>query len=195
MMARCSDPIDSAVLADYWLARLPVSDEDAVENHLMQCDSCGKRLREVIALAEGLRTLARDGSLRMIVSETMLSRAAEEGRTVRQYSTHPGGSVQCTVTAGDDFLIGRLAADLSGVRRVDLSVCDRAGVEQLRLADIPVNSEAGSVVLQESITMAKAAPSNTMVMRLISVEDSGEERQLGEYTFNHTRCLPGPGSI
>ena len=46
----CSRPIDAAVLADYWLAALPSAEEEAVEEHLLSCDPCGARLREVIAL-------------------------------------------------------------------------------------------------------------------------------------------------
>jgi hypothetical protein len=194
MTANCSTPVDVAVLSDYWMDKLQGPEEESIEEHLMQCDSCGERLRGVIALAEGIRRLAQTGSLRMIVSEKLLTLAEENGRKVRQYTSQPGGSVQCTVTPEDDFLVGRLAADLSGVKRVDLSICDVAGMELLRLADIPVNAAAGSVVLQESITAAKAAPTNTMIMRLLSVEDSGDERPLGEYTFNHTRSMPGPAS-
>lgn len=190
----CVSPIDAAVLADYWTGGLAGSGEESVEEHLLGCDPCGARLREVIALAEGVRGLAREGSLRMVVSDTFLKRAAEEGLRVRQYAPPPGGGVQCTVTGEDDILIGRLAADLSGVRRVDLCICDERGVESLRLPDIPVNPGAGSVAFQESITFAKAAPTNKMIMRLVAFDDAGSERLLGEYTFNHTRTLPGPGA-
>jgi hypothetical protein len=187
----CSNPIDAAVLADYWLAALAESKEEAVEEHLLDCDQCGQRLREVIALAEGVRKLAREGSLRMIVSDAFLKRAAEEGLRVRQYAPSRGGSVECTVTAEDDILIGRLAANLSGANRVDLCICDERGVEKLRLPDIPVHSGASSVIYQESITFAKALPTNTMIARLVAFDDAGSERLLGEYTFNHTRSLPG----
>src|SRR5262245_4771167 len=119
----CQNPIDPAVLADYWLAGLTTSEEETVEQHLLACDRCGDRLREVIALAKGVRKLAREGSLDMIVSESFLKRAADEGLRVRQYAPPPGGDVQCTVTDEDDILIGRLAADLSGARRVDLCLC------------------------------------------------------------------------
>ena len=190
----CSNPIDAAILADYWIATLSSSEEEAVEKHLLDCDRCGERLREVIALAEGVRDVAREGSLRMIVSDAFLNRAAEEGLHVRQYAPPSGGSVECTVTAEDDFLIGRLAANLSGVTRVDLCICDETGVEQLRLADIPVRSRASSVIYQESITFAKAAPSNKMIARLVTFDEAGSEHLLGEYTFNHTRSLPGPGA-
>jgi hypothetical protein len=189
----CSHPIDAAVLADYWLAALAKPEEEAVEEHLFTCDECGARLREVIALAEGVRKLAREGCLRMVVSDTFLKRAAEEGLRVREYAPRAGGGVQCTVTAEDDLLIGRLAANLSGAKRVDLCICDERGVEQLRLPDIPVQSGASNVVYQESITFAKAAPTNKMIVRLIAFDEAGGERLLGEYTFNHTRSLPGPG--
>jgi hypothetical protein len=193
-LAKYAKPIDAAVLADYWLAVLPEAEEEVVEEHLFQCDECGVKLREVISLANGLRHLAREGSLRMVVSDEFLKRAAEEGLRVREYAPPAGGSVQCTVTAEDDILIGRLAADLKGARRVDLSFSDEQGTEQRRLRDIPVNPSAGRVIVQESITFAKAAPTSKMILRLLNVDEAGGEKLLGEYTFNHTRSLPGPGA-
>jgi hypothetical protein len=190
----CSNPIDAAVLGDYWLNALTSSDEAAIEEHLFECDNCGERLREVIALAEGIHELAREGSLRMVVSDVFLNRASAQGLRVRQYAPSPGGSVECTVTADDDLLIGRLAANLSGVKRVDLCIYDDTGVEKLRLPDIPIRSGASSVIYQESITFAKAAPTNKMIIRLVTFDEAGIELQLGEYTFNHTRSLPGPGA-
>lgn len=190
----CSDPIDAAVLADYWLAALAGSEEETVELHLLACDECGARLREVIALAEGVRKLAREGSLRMVVSGAFVKRAAKEGVRVREYAPPPGGGVECTVTAEDDILIGRLAANLSGAKRVDLCICDERGIEQLRLPDIPVHSGTSSVVYQESITFAKAMPTSKLIARLVTFDEAGRERLLGEYTFNHTRSLPGPGA-
>src|SRR5512141_205442 len=93
---KCPNPIDAAVLADYWVGALGKSDEEAVEEHLFDCDLCGTHLREVIALAEGIRDLAREGSLRMVVSDAFLRRAAEEGLRIREYAPARGGSVQCT---------------------------------------------------------------------------------------------------
>jgi hypothetical protein len=190
---KCANPIDAGVLADYWLAALASHEEEAVEEHLFSCDGCGQRLREVLALAEGIRALAREGSLRMFVSDAFLRRAAESGLRVRQYGVRPGGRVECTVTAEDDILIGRLAANLSGISRVDFCMCDETGAERLRMEDVPVDSETSSVIFQESITFAKAMPSSRMIVRLVGFDEGGSERPLGEYTFNHTRSLPGPG--
>jgi len=157
------------------------------------CDRCGDRLREVIALSEGLRTLARSGSLRVVVSDQFVQRAVEAGLRVREYGPPLGGSVPCTVAADDDLLVARLAADLSGAMRVDLSFCDAHSVERQRMTDIPIRGDAGTVIYQESITFAKASPSNTMIARLVAVDAEGAERLLGEYTFHHTRTIPGPG--
>jgi hypothetical protein len=33
-----------------------------------------------------------------------------------------------------------------------------------------------------------------MIARLVAVDEEGSEGLLGEYTFNHTRTLPGPGA-
>jgi hypothetical protein len=189
----CTDRIDAAALADYWLGALRGREEEAVEEHLFGCDECGARLREMMALVEGVRRLAREGSLRMVVSDAFLKRAAEEGLRVREYALPAGGEVQCTVTAEDDLLIARLAADMSGAKRVDLSICDGNGVERLRLPDIPMRSGASSVVYQESITFAKASPDNEMIVRLVALGEAGGERLLGEYAFHHRRSLPGPG--
>ncbi len=190
----CSNPIEAEVLSDYWLAALPSVEAEAVEEHLFACDGCARRLQHVIAMAEGIRNLAREGSLQIVVSDAFLRRAAEEGLRVRQYAPPRGGSVQCTVTAEDDILIGRLAVNLGRARRIDVSICDGSGVEQLRMRDIPANPNVGEVILQESITFIKDAPTTTMIVRLVDVDDAGGERLLGEYTFNHTRSMPGPAA-
>ena len=101
--------------------------------------------------------------------------------------------MECTVTAEDDILIGRLGANVTGAKRVDLCFCEERGVQQRRLPGIPAHSGTSSVVFQESITFAKAMPTTKTIARLVAVDEAGGERVLGEFTFNHTRSLPGPG--
>jgi hypothetical protein len=186
--------LDTALLADYWLGLLGKDEEEQFEEHLFGCEECSGQLGAVQAMSEGVRALAREGSLLMVVSESFLSRAAGQGLHIREYESPAGGSVQCTVTAEDDLLVGRLAANLSAAQRVDLSIGDLEGKELSRLVDIPFDTGSTSVLWQQPITYAKAAPSGSMVVRLLDVHDSGVERLLGEYTFHHTRTLPGPGA-
>ena len=188
--ADCARPIDPAVLMDYWIGVVAPAEADAIEEHLFGCDSCGGRLRKTIALAESLRVLARSGSLVVVTSDQFVKHAAESGQRVREYAPPAGGGVQCTVSIDDDFLVARLAAELAGAARVDLSWCDGEGVEFLRMSDIPVRADGADVVCQQSITMAKAAASGVMIARLVSVE-SDHERLLGEFAFHHTRTIPG----
>ena len=190
----CSKPVDPAVLSDYWLALLTDTEEEAVEEHLLACDECGRRLREVVAIAEGVRKLAREATLMMIVTDAFVERAAEQGMRVREYALPAGGRVNCTVTAEDDLLIGRLAANLSLAKQIDLSICNAEGQEKIRLKDIPVHQDAGSVIFQQPLGYAKAAPSETMIARLVAVDEFEGEELLGEYTFNHIRTMPGPGA-
>jgi hypothetical protein len=88
--------------------------------------------------------------------------------------------------------VARLAIDLADAPRVDLSWCDPGGAELRRMTDIPIRADAGSVICQQSITWAKASPSSSMTARLLAVDKHGDERLLGEYTFHHTRTIPGP---
>ena len=60
------------------------------------------------------------------------------------------------------------------------------------MMDIPVRTEAGGVILHESVPFAKMSPSTTMIARLLAVDTEGDERLLGEYTLQHTRTIPGP---
>jgi hypothetical protein len=120
--------------------------------------------------------------------------AVAAGFRVREYTAAPGDVVQCTVAADDHFLVARLAADLRDASRVDLSFSMPGRGEVERLADVPIDAVAGRVVFSESIAFAKASPDNTMMMRLLAVDDDGAERLLGEYTFHHTRTIPSaPG--
>lgn len=189
----CAAPIGDAILADYWAGVLAAPDEETVELHLFDCDSCGARLHDAIALAEGVRGLVREGRLALVVSDAFLRRLAQDGLQVREYAAAPGGSVNCTVGADDVVVAGRLAADLRAVRGVDLSICDERGTEQFRRSDIPVSPDADSVIFHEAVTFLKSAPTFTMVVKLVAV-DADSERPIGEYTFNHTRTLPGPGA-
>ena len=181
----CTHPLDSGSLADYWLALLPATEEASLEEHLLGCADCSERLEEIAALADGIRQLARSGSLRLIVTQSFLDLAASQGLRVRQYAPPAGGSVNCTVTAQDDLLIGRLAADLSSAERVDVSLCSADGSERGRLRDIPFRRAHTDVIFNEPIQAARALASGVLLVKLVAVEGQGE-RVLADYTFNHT---------
>ena len=182
----CASPIEAVLLADYWLADLRPAEESAIEEHLMGCETCSRELEHIVALASGIRKLARQGALKMVVTEEFLDRMAREGRRIRQYAPPSGGSVQCTVTSADHFLVSRLAADLRGVERLDLVLCDAAGNERQRFADIPFRAAPdASVFLNYPVHIARQEPAYTLIMKLMAVTPQGD-RLMGEYSFHHT---------
>jgi hypothetical protein len=181
----CAAPVALATLVDYWLAELPAADEQRIEEHLLGCAACTQRLGDLAATAGDIRTLIRQGVVRTVITGALLERLAREGLRVKEYALAAGGSVQCTVTADDDLVATRLAVDMRGVARLDLSMCDAAGNEQDRLEDLPVSVFAREVVVLQQMARLRALPARVNRVRLLAVDDAGE-RLLGEYTFIHT---------
>ena len=181
----CTNPIDPNVLADYWLAELPEAEERALEEHLFSCGECSQQLQSMAQLGDAIRTLAKQGNLPLIVTQDFLDRLRRNGFRTREYSVPAGGRVECTVTAQDDFLIGRMAANLRDVERLDLAMCEPSGEERLRLRDIPFRADSTEVILNYPVGLARRSGRDLLVMKLLAVTEQNE-RLLGEYTFNHT---------
>jgi len=184
-LPRCKHPLAPRLLADYWLEELTSSDEERVEEHLFSCAECSAELQSLVELIEAIRELTRKGAVAVIMSEPFLEKLRGEGLNLRQYRVDPGGKVACTITDQDDLVISRLAADLTGAKRVDISHCDEEGNERGRVRDVPFTRAGREVVFAQSSPVLRALGKERIRMRLIAVDDS-EERVLGEYTFDHT---------
>ena len=185
---RCARPLEMTALSDYWIGAMPPEDREPVELHLLECDECGGRLLEIVALAEGTRQLAREGALRVVLNRTFLDRAAQEGLRIRQYAPPRGGGVQCTVTQNDDLVVARLAletaVDLTNVQSVDLAMCDPNGREMMRLRDVPFQAASKEIILNEPIAGLRTFTMEVLLVKMLAMDPRGE-RLLGEYTFNH----------
>jgi hypothetical protein len=182
----CANPIDFDSLVAYWLGEVPEAREATLEEHFFGCAHCAARLEGLAALAAGVRAAVRDGSVGMVVSAPFVEAMKQAGLSLREYRVEPGGSVNCTIRAADDAVVSRLRAPLAGVKRLDF-VRMRGGEPEERLADVPFDAEAGEVLVIPSAAWLKTMPAFTMRMRLIAVGESGE-RQVGDYTFNHSPC-------
>lgn len=167
-------------LVDYWFGE---REDPALEEHLFECEQCTARLEELAALGEGIRKAFRRGALHAVLSREFVERLKREGLRLREYRVPAGGSVNCTLTAQDDFVFSRLEAPLAGVERLDLVVSGPLG--EATLEDIPFDPAAGEVLFCPSAAALRAMPAHTKRMRLVAVE-AGGPRTLGEYTFVHT---------
>jgi hypothetical protein len=184
MSGDCPRALEPATLVDYWFGDAAPAEEARVEEHLMECDGCGGRLRALLALGEGVRRAAHEGMVHVVVTPAFLETAAREGLRTREYRVTPGGRVACTVTPDDDLLITRLQADLTGVSRLDLVTIWEEGPDQ-RLEDVPVPADARELLIAQPMPALRTLGPTVLRMRLLAQERSGE-RLLGEYTFAHT---------
>jgi hypothetical protein len=188
-MTSCLRPLPEDLLAEYWSGELDPDREVLVEQHVLACGVCSARLESLVEIAHGIRLLARRGELRVVLTPEFIARLEREGLRVRQYSPKAGDSVQCTITTQDDLLVGRLAADLTGLTRVDVVLCDASGKEWGRVEDIPFRAAPTDVVLNEPAGAARRYGHQVLIVKLIGADAEGE-RLIGEYRFNHS---PTPG--
>jgi hypothetical protein len=181
----CLRPLGWDLLAEYWSAELDPTREPYVEDHLLGCGLCSARLEWLVETADGIRTLARSGELRVVLSREFVARLEREGLRVRQYAVKGGSSVECTITSQDDLLVGRLAADLSAFTRVDAVFCDASGTEWGRASDIPFRAALTEVVLNEPASRARKFGHDVMIVKLVGIGAKGDQT-VGEYRFNHS---------
>jgi hypothetical protein len=181
----CKNPIDFETLVAYWLGEVPEQREATLEEHLFGCAHCTKRLEGLAALAAGVRAAVKDGKVSMVVSAPFVEAMKQAGLCLREYRLEPGGSVNCTIGADDHAVISRLRAPLAGVTRLDVVRIRGGGEPEERLADVPFDAETGEVLMIPSAAWLKTMSAFTMRMRLIAVGEGGE-KQIGDYTFNHS---------
>ena len=190
--ARCHSPLDWESLLSYWLGELDPEREAGIEEHYLGCNACSRRLEQLAAMARELRVLAGNSSVDLVVSEEFVRRVSTKGLRVREYRVPPNGSVNCTVTPEDDFVVAHLEACLDDVQRVDMVYLDSDGGDPIRHEDIPFIARSGAVVLSTCIDTLRAMPETTLRLRLLAVGNDGE-RSLGEYRFHHRPHRAPPG--
>jgi anti-sigma factor RsiW len=176
---------DFAKLVEFWFGELTPEDEERLEEHLLDCAHCSEQLGELVELGTGVSSVFRSGALRAVISPAFLQKMKIAGMRLREYRVAPGSSVDCTVTAADDAVVGRLQASLTGVARLDLALLTERGEVRSRLQDIPFDPVAGEVLFCPSAAKLKQLPAHTDVVRLIAVDEAGD-RLLADYTFVHT---------
>ena len=138
----------------------------------------------MVALAGGIREAFARGALHLFVTEGFVRRLDEQGTPMRKYRVPRNGSVNCTLLPEDRFVVARLEVPLAGVTRVDATF-DLEGQSQA-FPDIPFDAARGSVILVPWAAALREMPSHRAQLRLVAVEGEAE-RELGTYTFNHTR--------
>jgi hypothetical protein len=188
-MTECATPIPLASVVDYWLGEHPETDE--LEEHLMACAACSARLERLATIAEGVRRLVRGGRLPLILTSALLARLQTEGVRIRQHRADPGGRTVCTAGPDDDLVTMCLSGDFRAGERIDVVIADPPELAG-RLEDVPVDREAGQIILALPGTAIRPLPAHLGTIRVLAVGDEGD-RAIGEYTLDHRPWAPGRG--
>jgi hypothetical protein len=187
-MTTCKAPVAFEDLTAYWLGEMETKEAERLEEHVFGCAHCAQRLEWLSALSDGVRAAVRAGRVGLFVSKRFVEALVQAGLHLREYHLDAGGSVDCTIRAGDDGVLSHIRAPLANAKRVDVLWRVSAGGQESeeRVADVPFDPAAGEVLFLPAAAALKAMPSHTLRARLVAIEEAGE-RPLGEYTFRHTR--------
>jgi len=181
-------PTDCSMSRDellaWWLGELDAAAEARLDAHMFACAVCAARLTALLALGDAIRRETLSGSFGFVVPAAFVGRMRAAGLRLREYTVEPGGSVNCTIGPGDDFVVSHLHAPLAGVPRLDV-ILDDPTLGRFRLDDVPFDPQAGALTVVPSAQFLRSLGVTQQRMRLIAVTDA-QERVLGEYTFNHT---------
>lgn len=179
--AACTTPV-SELLA-YWLGEVDAADEARIDEHLFGCAACAARLRALVALGAAIRRETLRGDFGFIASAAFVRRLQDAGLKVREYALEPGGSVACTITPEDDFVVSHLRAPLGGVQRLDVLI-DDSSTGPHRVSDVTFDAAAGELTYVPSATFLRTLRHAQQRVRLVAV-DGADERVVADYTFNH----------
>ena len=182
-MTRASCTTQSQELLEYWLGELDEARELNLDEHLFACAACSARLRAIVDLGAAIRHEFVSGQFAFVTSTPFIRRIKDAGLRVREYDLAPGGSVSCTVTPDDDFVVAYLRAPLRELRRLDVLIDDTTSGKH-RADDVAFDPEVDSVALVTSTAYLRTLKHSQQRVRLVAV-DGVEERVLGDYTFNH----------
>ncbi len=175
-------------LMAYWLGELDSEfdrgHERRLEEHLFACAACTERLRAVVALGGAIRAELLRGTFNFVTSASFIRRIKDAGWQVREYDLEAGGSVACTVTPDDHFVVSYLHAPLRGVRRLDVLIDDSTSGKH-RANDVAFDPESGTLAAVTSTAYLRTLSHSQQRVRLVAV-DGADERVIADYTFNHS---------
>jgi anti-sigma factor RsiW len=166
---------------DYLAGDLPDDDATRFEDHLFECDECGRVVDELRTTADGLRALVAAGKVAMSAAPALLEQLEKDGVRVRHHRAGPAGPVPCWVAADDDYVASHLPGDFTGLDSVDVVTIRADGVEMRRVRGVPVAPGDREVTMLTAGDAIRAFASVTFRYVVLA-----GERVVAEYVFEHT---------
>jgi putative zinc finger protein len=180
----CSAPIGFADVVDYWAGDLTQAEEDRIEQHVFSCADCARELAAAQTLARDIASVAREGRLHSVVTDSILNRLAADGVRIRTYTLEGSGVVPCAVWADDDLVVSRIRADFEGADSVTIVTRQASGEEIARVSDIALLPGQHEILNAFSAAHLRKLPA-TRVHVTVTGQTGSEERTIAEYTLEH----------
>jgi hypothetical protein len=180
----CSAPIGFADVVDYWAGDLTAAEEDRIDDHVFTCAACARELAAAEGLARGIATMAREGRLHTVVSDSILNRLSADGVRIRMFTLEGSAIVPCAVWADDDLIVSRIRADFSGVDSVSIITRQASGEEIRRVSDIAVRPGQQEILNAFSAAQLRKLPATQVHVTVTTQAETGE-RTIAEYTLEH----------
>jgi hypothetical protein len=145
MSAACAGPVGWPTLVDYWAGELSPDAQQALEEHLIGCESCSERSASVASITESFR-----GMLPPVVTPELVAGLRQRGMSVVENRFAPGERKEVVFPADLELLIHRLCGlPLEGATRVSFKLRAESDPERVLVAleDVPFDRASGSVLV------------------------------------------------
>jgi hypothetical protein len=176
---RCQSPIAFDALVAYWAGDLEAAESDAVEEHVMGCESCSAASSRVAAIAVAMRA-----QIPPIVSREVVADLRERGVRIVENPVRPGERKQVRFAPDVDVLLHRLGGlDLARATRVGVTISvEETGDILFETDDVPFDREAGEILVACQKHFRVFPPNVKFDVRCR--DDSGDER-VATYAIPH----------
>jgi hypothetical protein len=181
---RCPSPIGFADVVDYWAGDLAPAEEGRIEEHVFACADCARELAAAEALARDIKSVAREGRLQSVVTDSILNRLAADGVRIRTFTLEGEDVVPCAVWADDDLVVARIRANLADVDSVTIVTRQASGEEIGRLADVAVRPGQQEILNAFSAAHLRKLP-QTRVHITVTAQTEKGEGTIARYTLEH----------
>ena len=127
-------------LVDYWAGE---GDPNIVDEHLFACDECSELSARVAAVTETLRS-----EIPFVVSAATVEALRHRGLRVVDNPMQPGERKEIGFPGGVDILLHRLAIDLTGATRVQLTLhSESSGALIADETNVPFDAGSGEILV------------------------------------------------
>ena len=180
MSAPCTSPLAQETLVAYWADDLEAAQLDAVEEHLMRCESCTSEATRLSAVAFALSAV-----IAPFVDHAGLEALRARGSLqIRENVVQPDVRATVVFTADTDLLVHKLIGlDLTRASNVALTITvEETGDVLLVEPSIPFDRDSGEVLVVCQRHFASFPPN--IVAEVRATGEGGTER-IARYPIPH----------